>query len=233
VVSFEDTGIGMTPEFLPYAFERFRQADMGSRRRHGGLGLGLAIVRHIVELHGGTVEASSGGRDRGATFSISLPISLVRPAEASAVRISSSPPTSLATSPDAKLVRGLSILIIDDELDAREMLASLLSSCGASVATADSARGGLLALEKRRFDVIVSDIGMPDEDGYDFIERVRALPPEGGGRTPAIALTAYVRTTDRTKALLSGFNAHVTKPVDSRELLGVIAEVSDRPGFRA
>jgi CheY-like chemotaxis protein len=177
--------------------------------------------------------ASSGGRDRGSTFSISLPISLVRPVEASAVRISSSPPALLATSPDAELVRGLSILIIDDELDAREMLASLLSSCGASVATADSARGGLLALEKRRFDVIVSDIGMPDEDGYDFIERVRALPPEGGGRTPAIALTAYVRTTDRTKALLSGFNAHVTKPVDSRELLGVIAEVSERPGLRA
>lgn len=228
VVEVEDTGVGIAEEFLPQVFERFQQADMGSRRKHGGLGLGLAIARHVVELHGGSIEAESAGLGQGATFRVRIPIAdQVRRPEATAVR-ASSPPQSLAESAAGTRVRGLAILVVDDEPDARELLASLLTACGAVVTRAASAKEARARLEESRFDILVSDIGMPDEDGYDLIERVRALPEESGGRIPAVALTAFARAADRAKALLAGYDAHVTKPVDATELLAVLANVRQR-----
>jgi PAS domain S-box-containing protein len=233
VVTVEDTGEGIEPAFLRQVFDRFRQAEMGSKRRHGGLGLGLPIVRHITELHGGTVEAFSEGSGKGSTFRLSIPTGPVRTVERSTpvpVTTSSAPSSADFASSRAR-IRGLSVLVVEDEQDARELIASMLTLCGATVTTAPSVGLALQEVIQHRPDVIVSDIGMPDEDGYDLIERVRTLPPVEGGRTPAIALTAYARSADRSRALLAGFNAHVTKPVEPAELIAIVAEVSGRPAI--
>ncbi len=218
-----DNGQGIDPAFLPHLFERFRQADSTPSRNYGGLGLGLAIVRHLVELHGGSVSVESEGRGKGATFRVCLPLS---PVQSSSL----DRPPALRFTPSVDLpcpeeLEGVRILVVDDEPDARDLLSEMLSSCKATVSVAASAREGLQLAQQLRPDVLVSDIGMPGEDGYTFIRKLRSLPPDRGGRTPAVALTAYARFEDRTKALVAGFNMHVPKPVEPTELLAVLSSL--------
>ncbi|MEI2582040.1 hybrid sensor histidine kinase/response regulator [Scytonema sp. PRP1] len=221
-----DTGVGIAPEFLPYVFERFRQADSSSTRSHGGLGLGLAIVRHLVELHGGTVRAESPGIGQGSTFIVNLPMKV------GATKTSER--EQLLSTLGGKEVQdglpnlgGLRVLVVDDEPDARQLLSTVLLQHKAQVIAVSSAREALVALQKFQPDVLVSDIGMPQEDGYSLIRKVRALPGESG-RTPAVALTAYARAEDRTQALNAGFQLHVPKPVNPTELATVVANLAGR-----
>jgi signal transduction histidine kinase/ActR/RegA family two-component response regulator len=228
-VTVRDTGIGIAPEFLPHIFDRFRQADPGTNRIHGGMGLGLSIVRQLVELHGGAIRAESQGEGKGATFTVSLPfvkaeqerkLSERRPAPAPA-RLEIECPPALS---------GLRVLVVDDEADTRDMLRAVLEHCQAEVVTAGSASEAMEAIVKLRPDVLISDVGMPGDDGYTLISRVRALPAERGGRIPAAALTAYVRAEDRVKVLRSGFQLHVPKPVEPAELVTVVAHLAGRDG---
>jgi PAS domain S-box-containing protein len=220
-----DHGRGIDPLFLPHVFERFRQADPSAARGQGGLGLGLAIVRNLVELHGGSIRAESEGAGRGATFTVSLPISPLR--TPSFVR----PPALHLTAIAPRLeypseVEGLDVLVVDDEADAREVLSALLARCKMRITTAATVEEAIDLVQKNRPDIVISDIGMPEADGYALIKRLRALGPEQGGRTPAVALTAFARTEERTKALVSGFNMHVPKPVEPAELLAVLATLA-------
>jgi CheY-like chemotaxis protein/heme oxygenase len=216
-----DSGQGIAADFLPHVFERFRQADGSLSRKSGGLGLGLAIVRHIVELHGGTVSAFSEGEGKGSSFTVRLPVAIARRRDAGAgVR---SPAAQFDCPPS---LDGLRVLIVDDEVDARELLQAILEECHANVAAAGSAAEGLELLSTFQPDVLVSDIGMPEVDGFAFIKAVRARPAESGGRVPAIALTAYARVTDRTRVLYAAFQSHVPKPVEPTELLAVIASLT-------
>ncbi|APR82733.1 Chemotaxis protein methyltransferase CheR [Minicystis rosea] len=223
-VAVEDTGRGIDPAFLPHVFERFRQADASTTRQSGGLGLGLAIVRHLAELHGGIVRAESAGRDRGATFHLILPVRAVFPADAEPR------PTSRRRAEHRVHTRvtldGRRVLVVDDEPDAREVIAALLDQHGAIVKTAASASEARHVFVRWRPDVLVSDIAMPDQDGYALIQSIRALRGDDGGATPAIALTAYAREEDRKLALASGFTAHVAKPVQPAELLQAICAAS-------
>jgi PAS domain S-box-containing protein len=228
-----DTGEGIAPEFLPHVFDRFRQADSGTMRSRGGLGLGLAIVRHLVELHGGTVHAESQGKGYGASFTVDLPLAAVRRVEALPVPDQERAASGLVNlwAPDSlPRLDGVQVLIVDDEPDARELLMSVLAQHGASVTTAGSAAEALAALDRARMDVLVSDIGMPDEDGYALIRKVRARGGRNGPRIPAIALTAYARVEDRARALLAGFQLHVTKPVEPTELVTAVASLAGRTG---
>jgi PAS domain S-box-containing protein len=258
-----DTGQGISPEFLPYVFERFRQADSSSTRSHGGLGLGLAIVRHLVELHGGTVRAESLGLEQGATFIVELPLIAVRVVNEEPEQVK---PTAGGELPPICLpsLDGLRVLVVDDEADARDLLTTVLEEYGAevtSVATAGAAlealqqndggleksdrvhksvasqqpenpksafSGGQSGSQNLKFDVLVSDIGMPGEDGYSLIRKVRALSSEQGGQIPAVALTAYARAQDRAQALLAGFQLHIPKPVDPSELAVVVSNLAGR-----
>ncbi|HEV2864536.1 MAG TPA: PAS domain S-box protein [Pyrinomonadaceae bacterium] len=227
-MSVTDTGAGIDPEFLPHVFERFRQADQRTTRQHGGLGLGLAIVRHLVELHGGTVRADSGGEGAGSTFTVSLPVAPIHRREEAQ---EGARPAAIETLPAHECperLDGLRVLVVDDEPDARELLAVGLGQCGAEVVTASSAHEALRAMAGGAFDVLVSDIGMPGEDGYELIRMVRALPAGGGGGTPAVALTAYARTEDRLRAMRAGFEMHVSKPVELTELVVVVANLARR-----
>jgi PAS domain S-box-containing protein len=229
-VTVSDTGQGINPEFLPYVFERLQQADSTTTRAHGGLGLGLAIVRHLVELHGGSVDAASTGEGKGATFTVNLPITIFRlPTGGERVHPTVGGPGPLTNAPR---LDGVKVLIVDDEADAREMLALLLRQSGAEVMTAASAAEALAVFTQDtaecKPDVLVSDIGMPGEDGYMLIRQVRALAPEQGGKIPALALTAYARTEDRIKALSSGFQFHVPKPIEPAEFITVVANLSER-----
>ena len=222
-----DTGRGIAQEFLPHVFERFRQEDGAATRAQGGLGLGLAIARHLVELQGGTISVQSPGSGQGAVFTVRLPIAPLRLDE----RRTETQATSAAPAPAApqSSLAGLHILLLDDEPDTRDMLTSFLESQRAVVFPAESVRDALAALAEARPDIVISDIGMPLEDGYSFIKQLRERPETA--RVPAIALTAYARTEDRTRALHAGFNMHVPKPVDVRELVAVIASLtrSSRP----
>jgi hypothetical protein len=223
-IEIVDTGKGIAVEFLPRVFDRFSQQEASNSRRMGGLGLGLAIVKHLVELHGGTVEAQSDGPDRGATFSIKLSSVAVRRAREAA------PVTPVPTAElqlPAELV-GLKVLVLDDEADARDLVQAVLERAGAVVTMASSVAEALDAIGRQRPDAIVSDIGMPGEDGYAFIRKLRALPREAGGRTPAVALTAYARGDDRRKALLAGFQNHAAKPIEAQELMVVVANLAGR-----
>jgi signal transduction histidine kinase len=224
-IAVADNGQGIDPGFLPQVFERFRQADATTTRTHMGLGLGLAIVRHLVELHGGHVKVESEGLGKGARFSVCLPISPLRstsPDQMPAVRQAASLPT-FAYPPE---LNGVHVLVVEDHDDARELLVQVLEPCKARVSTAANVPDALQLVEQLRPDVILSDIGLPGEDGYAFIKKLRALPADQGGKTPAVALTAYARVEDRTKALVAGFNMHVPKPVDPAELMAVLASLS-------
>lgn len=227
-VCVADNGQGIKPDFLPHLFERFRQADASTTRRYGGLGLGLSIVKHLVELHGGTVNATSAGEGKGATFRIELPLMVVHGSEGDAREHprSSVAPASRVDHPS---LAGITVLAVDDEPDARNLLKRVLEACGARVLLASSAAEALGLATSERPDMIVSDIGMPGEDGYDFIRRLRQLSAEEGGRTPAAALTAFARAEDRTRALRAGFQTHVAKPVEPTELTAVVASLASRP----
>jgi PAS domain S-box-containing protein len=228
-----DNGEGIKPEFLPHLFERFRQADASTTRRHGGLGLGLSIVKNLVELHGGNVRAKSAGEGHGSTFCIELPLMVVQPpAEAPREHPRGSSFQSAAADagwpPDHPSLAGITVLTVDDEPDAAQLVKRLLESCGARVITASSAAEALDLVVRQRPDMILSDIGMPGEDGYEFIRKVRVLPADQGGRTPAAALTAFARAEDRTRALRAGYQTHVAKPVETTELTAVVASLATR-----
>jgi PAS domain S-box-containing protein len=227
-VVVSDTGAGISAEFLPYVFDRFRQEESSTQRRHGGLGLGLAIVKHLVELHGGTIEAKSSGAGEGSTFRVSLPLAALHANPAGGHRrhpVAQTPTDSVWNPPD---LSGISVLVVDDDLDSRLLLKRLLEDCRAKVTMAGYVQEALDALDSRRFDVMVSDIGMPQRDGYDLIRVVRARPAEQGGRTPAVALTAFARSEDRTKAMIAGFDLHIAKPVEPRELCAAVARLALR-----
>ena len=223
-----DTGIGVNEDFLPHVFDRFRQADGSTTRNYGGLGLGLAIVRHLVELHGGTAWAESAGRDQGAKFTVRLPAMTASEHQPDAVL--QQPAIAVAEARDTQIssLEGLRILVVDDEIDARTLLSAMIERCGAQVVAVSSAREGIESIESWRPDVLIADIGMPVEDGYGLIKKVRALPKERGGQTPALALTAYARTEDRVRALSEGYQVHLAKPVDRFELAAVVASLGHR-----
>jgi PAS domain S-box-containing protein len=227
-IAVSDTGAGINTEFLPHVFERFRQADQSTTRHHGGLGLGLAIVRHLVELHGGTVEADSPGEGQGATFVVKLPAVAVYQKETGAGRAHPAAGDSLSAYDCPERLDGLKVLVVDDEVDTRELFKAGIGRCGAEVVTAGSAREALAILEEMRPDLLISDIGMPGEDGYELIRKVRALPAARGGKIPAIALTAYARTEDRMRALRAGYQMHIVKPVELAELVAVMASLIGR-----
>ena len=220
-----DTGQGIQPDLLPYVFDRLRQGDSSSTRSHGGLGLGLALVRHFVELHGGIVFAESPGEGRGATFVVKLPLMTVRPAELAAER---TPPTFQRAS--AQLLAGLRILVVDDDPTAVDLNREILGQAGAEVRGCTSGTEALQILLQWRPAVLVSDIEMPGLDGYTLLRQIRALDPDQGGKTPAVALSAYDRPEDRVRSLRAGFNFHVSKPVEPDELTAIVASLAGRVG---
>ncbi|MHC5850654.1 PAS domain S-box protein [Nostoc sp.] len=219
-----DTGIGMSRDFLPYVFDRFRQADSSSTRTYGGLGLGLAIVRHLVELHGGTVHADSPGKEQGATFTVKLPLLKTPP-------LSPFPPLPLSPSPPPPLplsLLGVRVLVVDDQADTREFITTVLEQCQAEVKAVASVSEALQVITQWKPDVLVSDIGMPQEDGYSLIRKLRSQPPELGGNIPAAALTAYARAEDRMRAIQEGYQLHLPKPIEAAELATVVASLVGR-----
>ena len=222
-IEVSDTGEGIEPAVLPYVFDRFRQGDSGTTRTHQGLGLGLAIVRHIVELHGGRVDVASPGKGQGATFMISLPF--VQPVRIAAVK-SGREVVIPARRPYAAALFGVRALVVDDDSDTRELLAEVLRSRGVVVTAASSVEEGLAALDREVPDILLSDIAMPDRDGYDLIRRVRERPADRGGHVPAVAITAYARPEDTERSLASGYQMHVTKPVDMDELIATVASLT-------
>ena len=222
----EDNGIGIAPEFLPHMFESFRQSDPGATRAHGGLGIGLAIATHLVSLHHGTLRGSSAGVGLGAKFVMRVPESSLVTSLVGAGLATAVAPESGAMLPHG--LDGIRVLVVDDEQDARELLQVVLEARGVVVHLAPSAAAAMLELEPFRPDVIVSDIGMANEDGYAFIRKVRTSASEPTRRIPAIALTAYAMAEDRNRALLAGFNLHLTKPANPRALLTMIADLAGR-----
>ena len=235
-VIISDSGAGINPDVLPHIFERFRQADQSSTRHYGGLGLGLAIVRHIVETHGGSVEADSPGEGQGATFTVKLPVLATRSAETKSrktdqrvhptANVDGARSENVLDCPDE--LEGLHVLVVDDDEDTRRLVKTVLESCNAKVTTAGSAVEALATLQSTCPDVLISDIGMPGEDGYSLIRKVRALPAEQGGQTPAAALTAFARVEDRLQVLRSGFQIHLPKPIEPVELIAVVANLAKR-----
>lgn len=218
----KDSGIGIKPEFLGYVFDRFRQADSSLTRRHGGLGLGLAIVKQLVELHNGTVRAESDGEGKGASFIVALPLPAGN-TETMSGPYPPSPPYRRDRGKDT--FSGMKILVIDDEADARDFICEVLVQCEAEVIAAASALEGIEILKNRRPDIVISDIGMPEKDGHEFIREIRSLSAMDGGETPAIALSAFAHSDDRARAVLAGYHIHLAKPVESRELIAAIGNL--------
>ncbi|CAN5619426.1 hypothetical protein BH09PLA1_BH09PLA1_09090 [soil metagenome] len=227
-ISVIDSGEGIPPDFLPYVFDRFRQADASTTRRHGGLGLGLAIAKQLIELHGGTIRAKSAGSGQGSTFIISLPLTILHPG--SAADVERRHPTAASVAPNIEPcldLDGVRVLVVDDEPDARALVQRLLVDCKAKVTTVGSADEATRHLQSDTFDVLVSDVGMPTEDGYSLIRRVRKLK-HGAAAIPALALTAYARSEDRQKAIIAGFDLHVAKPVEPSELITMVSSLARR-----
>ena len=225
-ISIADSGQGIKPDFLPFVFDRFRQAEGATTRRHGGLGLGLSIVKHLVELHGGTVSAKSAGEGQGATFCVALPLLPLRNQDAEHSVHPSAEPALLSDGNKTSL-KDFRVLVVDDEPDSRQLIKHLLEGCDATVTMAASAAEAMQAFKQNKFDVVVSDIGMPDTDGYELARLLRTLPAETG-RTPALALTAFARSEDRVRALMAGFNMHMSKPVEPAELCAAVARLAAR-----
>ena len=226
-LSVSDTGKGIAPEFLPHVFERFSQADNSATKNYGGLGLGLAIVKSLAELHGGSVRVKSGGEGKGTTFIVSLPISLVHTRDKSENRQRTRIETSSPALHTADLT-GVKVVVVDDEADAIALVKRIMEGCGAVVKACTSAAECLACVSTFRPDVLISDIGMPDMDGYALIGKLRTLRAEDGGRTPAVALTAFARSEDRRQAMLAGFDMHVAKPVEPGELVAVVSRLARR-----
>ena len=224
-----DTGRGISPEFLPFVFERFRQSDASSTRRYGGLGLGLALVRELVELHGGTVRADSAGEHHGATFVVDLPTAVSPDVRTNHI-------TSRAALPiEAPSLAGLRVLVVEDEADSRELLAETLATCGAGVTVASSCDDAMALLRQSTAaslpHVILSDIGMAKDDGFELIRRLRALAPEDGGRIPAVAVTGYAGPDDRQRALAAGFHSHLPKPINPAAVAAAVASAARHAGL--
>ena len=227
-IDVSDSGVGISKEFLPYVFDRFRQADASTTRIHGGLGLGLSIVRQLVDLHGGNVSVQSEGEGKGATFTITLPFVGVIDNEKEVESVHPTQSEEVISFDGLPSLQGLKVLVVDDEADTRELIGEVLRECGSEVITSRSAAEALVALDQHKPDILISDLGMPDEDGYSLIEKIRALPADRGRDIPAAALTAYARAEDRMRVLRSGFQFHLPKPVDSAELVTVVASLAGR-----
>jgi len=227
-IQVSDTGIGIRPDFLPYVFDRFRQAEGSITRAHAGLGLGLSIVRHLVELHGGTVAVDSAGEGLGASFTVQLPLraELRETALPAHDRRRSAGPSPAASLPDR--LKDLRVLVVEDEKDTRDLVVMALRQSGAEVAAYDSVPEALAAFDLLPPDVLVSDIGIPEEDGYSLIRKIRSRDPGSGGKVPAAALTAYARSEDRRRALEAGFQRHLAKPLDPAELVAAVAQLAGR-----
>src|SRR6201991_1007136 len=226
-LTVSDTGDGISPEFLPYVFDRFRQAEGSISRKQGGLGLGLAVARHLVELHGGTIRAESEGLARGAVFTVDLPLAQERrdPARAEERRREVERRRSRL---GAVRLDGVHVLLVEDDDDSRKLLGTMLKRYGARVTSTKSAAEALGVFEGELPDLLISDIGMPDQDGYEFIQKLRALPEDKGGQTPAIALTGYASRKDRERALAAGYQQHIAKPIEQTEMITAIAALVGR-----
>jgi signal transduction histidine kinase/ActR/RegA family two-component response regulator len=223
-----DSGMGIAPEVLPYIFDNFRQSDSKTTRTHGGLGIGLSIAKHLVDLHGGSIEARSDGLGKGASFAVRLPVSPLVSATVGVSKVAATTPRRKDLPRPAALA-GISVLVVDDEEDARDLLRIVLESCDVQVHDAANAHDALAKIQQERVDIVVSDIGMPEEDGYSLIRKIRALPNKERASIPAIALTAFARNEDRTRALLEGFNVHMAKPVEPAELLLALSDLGGHP----
>jgi len=224
-ITVRDNGVGIKPEFITHVFERFRQADASMTRRHGGLGLGLAIVKQLIEQHGGTVRAESPGEGRGASFTIELPLTKQQPAPARSARAAMILPNPGTPDITVRNLNGVDALVVDDDRDNRELIKRILTDCGASVHVAASAREAFARFQEAAPNLLISDLGMPDVDGFELLDWVRHLPREQGGQVPAIALTAFARSEDRLRALEAGFSAHISKPVEPSELIATVGSV--------
>jgi CheY-like chemotaxis protein len=223
-VTVEDSGIGIKPEFLSFVFDRFRQGDASTTRRHGGLGLGLSIVKHLVELHGGSVRVKSPGEGQGATFVVALPISVIRTEDTGRYERPSFSDVDVESIGLPSLA-GARALVVDDESDARTLICRLIEEQGGQCRVAASAMEAFAIVAEGAINVLISDIGMPDVDGYELIRKIRAMQGSTSRNIPAIALTAYARAEDRQRALLAGYQMHVAKPVEPRELIAGIASL--------
>lgn len=221
-VTVEDTGIGIEADFLPFVFDRFRQADSGVSRRHGGLGIGLSIVKSLVELHGGSVRARSPGKNQGSTFSVALPLFHVRSYDDRQSTVSLTDPLQTIELPRLDDTR---VLLVDDDADGCALVSAILATRGARVHCVTSGAAALETVAREHFDVVLSDIGMPDMDGYEFMRELRKAEAGGSKMTPAIAVTAYAGTADRQRALLSGYQMHIAKPIEAAELVAAIASL--------
>jgi len=227
-ISVSDSGNGITSEFLPYIFDRFRQADGSTTRVHGGLGLGLSIVKHLVELHDGVVEVQSAGKDQGATFTVSLPLSSAASSDPIETAATPEPESNGLPAGFSKLLKGLRILVVDDEADSRDLVTAILTRCGGKVRSCESVAEALNTFREWKPDLLVSDIGMPNEDGYELIKKLRKLRLKRAREIPVVALTAYATDDDRERTLSAGFQMHVAKPIEPEALVRSIAGAAGR-----